>query len=203
MWGLLLCLDHQLTINKCQDQGSGRDCTSVQWQQEGAGSRPGGSETTLSLGYRDWEGALCPWWGAGDARPSISGHCHKDQMFPSVYVKHYDWHQCHSQDHFLCRDLRTLPYKQSWRPVSISLLKITVKYSLQSNPPINNHWAPPGHLWKVLVGRSAKIHNKCSLPTLQELLISSITIGWVLIHVSYLASFLEAMKVCNMEKQSR
>lgn len=165
LWGLPL--PPRLSINKCHDGAYGGRCTSMGWQRARAAPRPRRWETTVSLGYRDWEGAPHLGRRTGDASLSFRGWYHTDQVFPAIREKHCDWHQCRRQSHSLCRDLRSPPDKQSWSPVSISLQQMTVKWSLRSNPLTNNDWAPPRHLRDVLWRRSAEGDKKCSLHALR------------------------------------
>lgn len=71
LWGLPL--PPRLSINKCHDGAYGGRCTSMGWQRARAAPRPRRWETTVSLGYRDWEGAPHLGRRTGDASLSFRG----------------------------------------------------------------------------------------------------------------------------------
>lgn len=148
-----------------------KDCnrdTSLGWPWDEGARRPRGSEMSPSLGHR---GSPMSMMGDTKHQP-VTGWAGRTTQIkcPLPCVKNTMAEQSCKQSHFLCRfqEPQDSPHKRSWSTVSISVLQITIKYSLRSNPPVNNHWASIRHLGKVLAGRSAEINKKCSLPELQE-----------------------------------
>lgn len=80
------------------------------------------------------EGVPCQWWGAEDASPSCGQWYHADHEFPSKVKTTLTDTNVTGWATLTAGIPEPPPYKQNWSPVSVALLQITVKFSLQSNP---------------------------------------------------------------------